>query len=41
MIKEWIAEYNPTNRNEETLSALREIGIREIALAGDYHVLIF
>ena len=32
MIKEWIAEYNPTNE-EETLSALREI-MQEIALAG-------
>lgn len=32
MIKEWIAEYNPTNE-EETSSALREI-MQEIALAG-------
>ena len=32
MIKEWIAEYNPTNE-EETLSALREI-MQEIVLAG-------
>jgi predicted nucleotidyltransferase component of viral defense system len=32
MIKEWIAEYNPTNE-DETLSALREI-MQEIALAG-------
>ena len=32
MIKEWIAEYKPTNE-EETLSAMREI-MQEIALAG-------
>jgi hypothetical protein len=32
MIKDWIAEYKPTNE-EETLSALREI-MQEIALAG-------
>ncbi len=32
MIKDWIAEYNPTNE-EETLSALREI-MQEITLAG-------
>lgn len=32
MIKEWIAEYNPTNE-DDTLSALREI-MQEIALAG-------
>lgn len=32
MIKEWLAEYAPTNE-EETLSALREI-MQEIALAG-------
>jgi len=32
MIKEWLAEYNPTNK-EEALQALREI-MQEIALAG-------
>lgn len=32
MIKEWLAEYNPANK-EEALHALREI-MQEIALAG-------
>ena len=35
MIKDWLAEYNPKNK-DEAQSGLREI-MQEVALAGLYH----